>query len=336
MIEFIKLNKSYHNKNKTFNALSDINFKINQGEIFGILGQSGAGKSTLLRCINLLVRPTSGHVLINGCNITELDRKSLQAKRQKIGIIFQHFNLLESQTAFENIALPLKLQNKTKVDINQRVNALLELVDLSDKKEALPKALSGGQKQRVAIARALASEPEILLCDEATSALDPESTQNVLALLKKINQALGITITLITHELEVVKSLCDRVALLHEGQLIECSDTFSLFSDPKHSVTKNLVNQAFVAAAQQHEIKSSKHFTVRLTFVGKDSDLPLISQLIKQFNLTVNILCADITKVQGKTIGYTLCEFLGSEEQISQSLSFIQSTSIKLEILNHG
>tara|TARA_A100001015_G_C14897427_1_gene674960 strand:+ start:269 stop:1012 length:744 start_codon:yes stop_codon:yes gene_type:complete len=240
-IELKNLNKFFNN-NK---VLSDINLNIFTGEIFGILGKSGAGKSTLLRCINLLERPSSGEVLINSnikSDITSLNKLDLLQIRRQIGFIFQHFNLLESKSAFDNIALPLKFLGVSKSEIAERVSKLLGLVDLEDKRDYFPSQLSGGQKQRVAIARALVSNSSILLCDEATSALDTESTYNILELLKKINKEYGVTIVLITHELDVVKKICNRTAVLHNGSLVEVSQTHQLFSNPQHKVTKQLLN----------------------------------------------------------------------------------------------
>ncbi|TAK75483.1 MAG: ATP-binding cassette domain-containing protein [Gammaproteobacteria bacterium] len=221
MIELRALHKNYYVNKQPLPALKNINLTIRRGEIFGVLGKSGAGKSTLLRCINLLEKPTSGHVIVNNVELTTLSTKQLREHRHKIGMIFQHFNLLDSRTVFENVALPLEIIHQSKAAIQKKVSALLELVDLTERQHHLPSQLSGGQKQRVAIARALAADPHVLLCDEATSSLDPESTQSILNLLKKINREFGLTILLITHELDVVKQICDRVGVIEEGQLIE-------------------------------------------------------------------------------------------------------------------
>ena len=241
-IELKNLNK-FFDKNK---VLSDVNLNIFSGEIFGILGKSGAGKSTLLRCINLLERPSSGDILINTNNIksdiTSLNKSDLLQIRRQIGFIFQHFNLLESKSAFDNISLPLKFLGIAKSEIDERVSKLLNLVNLEDKRDYFPSQLSGGQKQRVAIARALVSNSSILLCDEATSALDTESTYNILELLQKINKEYGVTIVLITHELDVVKRICNRTAVLHNGSLVEVSETSQLFSNPQHKITKQLIS----------------------------------------------------------------------------------------------
>ncbi|MBX3709709.1 MAG: ATP-binding cassette domain-containing protein [Gammaproteobacteria bacterium] len=238
MIEFKKINKEYMVNNKIVHALQDIDLSINRGEIFGIIGLSGAGKSTLLRTVNLLEKPTSGQVYVDEIDLTQLSKKQLKQQRKNIGMIFQHFNLLKSRTAFENIALPLELLGQPKDKIKHDVHILLELVQLVEHKNHYPEQLSGGQQQRVAIARALATQPRILLCDEPTSALDPLSTSSILHLLKEINQKLSVTILLITHEMDVIKQICHRAGVLDKGYLIEQSSVTELFSNPKSSVVK--------------------------------------------------------------------------------------------------
>lgn len=241
MIELNNISKRYDNG---YLALENIHLQIKKGEIYGILGKSGAGKSTLLRCVNLLERPTSGQVKVNGTDLTALDSKQLRTHRHKIGMIFQHYNLLESASVYDNVALPLKILGVGKATIDLKVTELLQLVNLSDKALHLPSQLSGGQKQRVGIARALAADPHVLLCDEATSALDAESTTSILQLLKRINQTLNLTILLITHELEVAKQICDRVGIIHAGRLVEEDATQNIFSQPKHAATKQLIQYA--------------------------------------------------------------------------------------------
>lgn len=241
MIELNNVNKIYRTNHQHFQALKNVSLTIRRGEIFGVLGRSGAGKSTLLRCVNLLEKPNSGKVLVNNVDLTALSISQLRTHRHQIGMIFQHFNLLESRTAFANIALPLEIVHVPKQKIQDKVEELLALVGLADKRDYLPSQLSGGQQQRIAIARALAANPHVLLCDEATSALDPESTYLILSLLKKINREFGITILLITHELEVIKHICDRVGIMEQGQLIEQDSTLNILANPKNSVTKQLV-----------------------------------------------------------------------------------------------
>ncbi|TYR33274.1 ATP-binding cassette domain-containing protein [Sphingobacterium phlebotomi] len=242
MIKLEQVSKIFYKKKREIQALKDITLHIEKGDIFGIIGYSGSGKSTLVRTINLLERPTSGDIYLQGKNIVSLSEKELIPFRRKIGMIFQHFNLLSSRTVFDNVAFPLQLTNMTKAEINKKVDNLLDMVDLSEKREEYPVALSGGQKQRVAIARALASDPEILLCDEATSALDPQTTRSILSLLKRINRELGITIVLITHQMEVVRAVCNRVAVISAGELVEENEVNVLFEFPKSPITQELLN----------------------------------------------------------------------------------------------
>lgn len=242
MIKLQQVSKIFYKKKREIQALKNIDLEIKKGDIFGIIGYSGSGKSTLVRTINLLERPTSGNIFLSGYNIASLSEKELIPYRRKIGMIFQHFNLLSSRTVFENIAFPLQLTKLPKADVKNKVNELLKLVDLTEKRDEYPAALSGGQKQRVAIARALASDPEILLCDEATSALDPQTTRSILSLIKRINRELGITIVLITHQMEVVRAVCNHVAVISQGELIEVNDVNELFTYPKSPITKELLN----------------------------------------------------------------------------------------------
>lgn len=251
MININQVSKSYKLNSNFFLALQDINLTINRKEVFGILGESGAGKSTLLRLINLLDKPTNGQIYVDGVELAVLSKKQLRVERRKIGMIFQHFNLLQSRTAFENIALPLELLGKSATEIEREVSSLLELVFLVDHKNHYPDQLSGGQKQRVAIARALATKPSVLLCDEPTSALDPKSTLSIVNLLKKINSELNVTIVLATHEMDVIKTICDRAAVLDKGNLIEFGSVYEIFSNPKSIVTMQLVKNAFSTEALQ-------------------------------------------------------------------------------------
>ncbi|NUG64277.1 ATP-binding cassette domain-containing protein, partial [Acinetobacter bereziniae] len=241
MIEFKNISKHYELKGQTIRALDQINLEIPAGSIFGIIGYSGAGKSTLIRLINLLERPNEGQVIINQKDFTALDARTLRQERANIGMIFQHFNLLQTKTVADNIEMPLKLLGVNKSEREKRLNELLEFIDLKHKKDAYPDELSGGQKQRVGIARALANHPKILLCDEATSALDPQTTKSVLALLKKINQEQGITVVMVTHEMDVIESVCDYVAVMEQGKVIETGSTLEIFSQPQHPTTKNFI-----------------------------------------------------------------------------------------------
>jgi D-methionine transport system ATP-binding protein len=242
MIELVDVSKTFLSGNVSVHAVKDVSFTIHQSEIFGVIGYSGAGKSTLVRCLNLLERPTKGQVLIGGVDILKLGERELRRYRQKIGMIFQQFNLLASRTVFENVAFPLKYRKIKKKEIQEKVLSLLDLVGISDKVHAYPSQLSGGQKQRVAIARALASDPNILLCDEATSALDPQTTKSILKLLKDVNRKLGITIVIITHEMNVIKEICDRVAVMEDGNVVELNEVISIFSNPHAQITKDFIN----------------------------------------------------------------------------------------------
>lgn len=246
MIKLEQVSKIFYKKKREIHALKNIDLEIAKGDIFGIIGYSGSGKSTLVRTINLLERPTSGNIFLSDHNIVSLSEQELIPYRRKIGMIFQHFNLLSSKTVFDNIAFPLQLTAITQADIEKKVNDLLHLVDLTEKREEYPGALSGGQKQRVAIARALASDPEILLCDEATSALDPQTTRSILSLLKRINRELGITIVLITHQMEVVRAICNHVGVISQGELIEVNAVNELFKEPKSPITQELLNPTLI------------------------------------------------------------------------------------------
>lgn len=342
MIELIHLSKTYGSGEKAFHALKDIDLSIQPGEIFGIFGESGAGKSTLLRCINLLERPSSGQVIVNGVDLIQLTASQLKKERHHIGMIFQHFNLLQSRTAYENIALPLELLGKHKDEIQQTVNQLLQLIGLKDRANHYPDQLSGGQKQRIAIARALATKPDILLCDEATSALDPKSTFSILNLLTDINKQLGVTIVLITHEMDVIKQICHRAAVLDQGHLIECGSIIELFAKPKSAITRQLVQKflhielpPMIQKQLQTEPSLEKSHLVRFTFVGEDSTQPLITTLVQKFNITINILQANLESIQDATVGFTVCQLSGDHEAINQALNYIKPSSITAEVLGY-
>src|SRR3990167_3409627 len=327
MIKLNQISKSYSLKSGIMQALRDVTLTIKPGEIFGILGESGAGKSTLLRIVNLLERPDHGEGVGDGLNLTKLNPKELRKQRRHIGMIFQHFNLLNSRTAFENIALPLELEGKSKQSIHQEVNRLLELVHLQDHGSHYPEQLSGGQKQRVAIARALATQSKILLCDEFTSALDPHTTLSILSLLKEINHELGVTILLITHEMDVIKRVCDRAGVLNKGQLIETGTIIELFAKPQSELTQQLVKKTLYmplpsSIKLQAKTDATQSCVVRFTFLGEDSNQPFISHLIQKFNITINIIQANIENIQDTTIGFTVCQLDGQPEDILQALAF--------------
>lgn len=298
MIEIKNLSKVYSSSGKDVVALKDINLTINDGEIFGIIGLSGAGKSTLVRCINYLEKPTSGEVLIDGKNLGTLSKKELLKTRQNIGMIFQSFNLLSQRNVIKNICYPLEIAGVPKKDAIKRAEELLELVGLSDKAKAYPSQLSGGQKQRAAIARALAAETKYLLCDEATSALDPDTTRSILELMKKINKTMGVTIVVITHEMKVIDSICDRVAVLDNSTVAEMGDVREIFSNPKSDIAKKLVLPERKTVDEVSEGKG-----IRIVFNGESSGKPVIANLIFECGTAVNITYADTKELDGKAYG---------------------------------
>lgn len=339
MIELKNVSKTFHLKHGDYHALTDINLTIHQGEIFGVLGSSGAGKSTLVRTINLLEKPSVGEVYVNGINLTRLSDKKLKLARRDIGMIFQQFNLLQSSDVYHNIALPLTFLGRSKAEILEKVSALMKLTALDGYDKHYPHQLSGGQQQRVAIARALTTEPKILLCDEPTSSLDPNTTQNILTLLKEINRSLNVTIVLITHEMNVAKQICDRIAVLDKGQLVECGSVLQLFAQPKTTITKSLIQKYLPQLPDTIEQfkchANGKNCLVQFTFFGEGSEQPFIASLIKKFNITVNIIQAQIESIQNTTIGMMMCMLHGREEDIILSLEYAQQSSISAEVINH-
>ncbi|HIF9430067.1 TPA: methionine ABC transporter ATP-binding protein MetN [Photobacterium damselae] len=342
MIEINNVNKIFYQGDKAISALRDINLTIEQGNIFGVIGSSGAGKSTLIRCVNLLERPTSGDIIVDGVKLTQLSNPQLTLARRKIGMIFQHFNLLASRTVFANVALPLELAGVKKNQLENKVNELLELVGLSEKKHSFPANLSGGQKQRVAIARALASDPKVLLCDEATSALDPATTQSILQLLKKINRQLNITILLITHEMDVVKSICHQVAIIGDGELVEKGPVGDIFAHPKTELARNFIRSTLdlsipedYQARMSLEQREGSYPLVRLEFTGDSVDAPLISQVAREFNIDISILSADMDYAGGVKFGLMLAEFFGTETAANKAIAFLRDHKINVEVLGY-
>ncbi len=342
MIKIQKVTKTFHLKNTRIHALRDIDLDVPAKSIFGVIGASGAGKSTLIRLVNLLERPTQGKVIVDNVDLTELSNQALTKERQKIGMIFQHFNLLSSRNVSENIALPLELANTSRAHISKKVTELLELVGLSNKKDAYPANLSGGQKQRVAIARALACDPKILLCDEATSALDPATTHTILALLQKINQELGITILMITHEMDVVKKICHQVAIISDGKLIEQGSVGDIFAHPKTTLAKEFIRATLnLAIPQDYQDRLQAEQTpntfplVRLEFTGKSVDAPLISKASAEFNVGISILSADMDYAGGVKFGLMLAEFFGETENVEQALNFLSEHHVNAEVLGY-
>jgi D-methionine transport system ATP-binding protein len=308
MIEFQHVNKTYKTRGNTVSALKDVNLTINDGEIYGVIGFSGAGKSTLLRMVNALEKPSSGKVIIDGQDISTLPYEELRKTRKKIGMVFQSFNLLESRTVFENIELPLMLNKVPKEEREKRVNELLQFVSLTDRKDAYPSQLSGGQKQRVGIARALATNPSILLSDEATSALDPDTTEQILQLLKKVNEELHITILFVTHEIDVIQKICDHVAVMEQGRVVEQGSVLDVFSDPKQAMTKRFVSTVIPNTIPKSVVREIKKWTksyklYRLRFLGPQAAEDGFFHMNRDLNIDTNILFGSVTELQGTALG---------------------------------
>lgn len=341
MIEFKEVSKSFVSEKNQVHAVKDVSLTIEQGEIFGIIGFSGAGKSTLVRCINLLERPTSGAVVVDGQDLTALSPAELRKARKRIGMIFQHFNLMPSRTVFSNVAYPLRGSGLSKKEIADKVHHLLELVEISDKVDAYPSQLSGGQKQRVAIARALANDPKVLLCDEATSALDPQTTGSILQLLKNLNKALGLTVVVITHEMAVVKEICSRVAVMEKGKVVEHGDIFTVFTSPKMPITQNFIRTTSTLQKIDALIESNSPMVqlaegeviVRLTYIQRNVSEPLISTVSQKFGVTLNIIFADIELVQGAPIGGTVAIIGGEQGQITNAIEYLVEKNVGVEVI---
>lgn len=342
MIILDNISKTFMTPSGPVTALQNIHLRVSRGEIYGVIGKSGAGKSTLIRCVNLLEQPTAGKVIVGQQELTALSPNELKKARRKIGMIFQHFNLLSSRTAYDNIALPLELMGMSKTEIKRKVMPLLELTGLLTKKNHYPIQLSGGQKQRVAIARALASEPSVLLSDEATSALDPETTTTILQLLKNIRDTLQITILLITHEMAVIKNTCDRVGILEHGRLIEENEIGEFFAHPKTVTAKNFIASSLTQHLPQSianhvtpEERTNTHPVLRLWFFGGSATEPIIAQLINQFHLRINILQANIEYINQHAMGIMTLAIDGEKENIQAGIRHIETIGIQIEVLGH-
>ncbi len=342
MIEINQVNKVFYQGTKEIIALRDINLSIPQGTIFGVIGSSGAGKSTLIRCVNMLEAPTSGEVIVDGVDLTKLSKSDLSKTRRNIGMIFQHFNLLSSRTVFDNIALPLELADASKDKIETKVSELLSLVGLADKRDTYPANLSGGQKQRVAIARALASDPKVLLCDEATSALDPATTQSILELLKQINRKLNITMLLITHEMDVVKSICHQVAIIGDGELVEKGTVGDIFAHPKTELAHQFIRSTLdLSIPEDYQVRlknkrvDGSYPLVRLEFTGATVDAPLVTQIARKFNIDVSILSSDLDYAGGVKFGMMVAELFGTEQDDIAAIEFLRENNVKVEVLGY-
>lgn len=344
MIELKNICKTYVTPQGAVNAVKDVTLNINDGDIFGMIGFSGAGKSTLVRCINLLERPTSGQVLIDGRDITLLSAKELRETRKKIGMIFQHFNLMPSRTIIDNVIYAMKGSGNSHSDMREKAMRLLKLVEIADKANMYPANLSGGQKQRAAIARALANDPKILLCDEATSALDPQTTKQILALLKSLNETLGITIVLITHEMAAVKEICGRTAVMDKGSVIEQGDTFSVFSDPQNALTKDFIattsNLKKIHTLLEENPAAvplkENDFILKLTYTERSVSEPLISGITQKFGVLLNIIFADVDMIGGAPIGGTVAVISGERGQITEAVKYLIEKNVAVEVIKSG
>ena len=364
MIKLENIDVTFTQGKKVVNAVRNVSVDVEDGDIYGIIGYSGAGKSTLVRTINLLQRPSSGNVEVNGVDLLKLKPNELRDARKKIGMIFQHFNLMNTLSVFDNVAFPLKKAKKpkveegeegepldptaepklvklTKAEIKEKVDSLLQLVGLEDKANSYPSQLSGGQKQRVAIARALANDPDVLLCDEATSALDPKTTYSILELLKKVNEQLGITIVIITHEMQVVKEICNKVAVMEDGEVIEQGTVLDIFTNPQRNLTKDFIdtathiNQGIETVLSHEQLLNLKEgdYLVKISFVGASTGEPLITKLSTQFQVAANILFANVEIIQETPVGTLLVGLSGEQASIESALSYIKGQGVSVEVL---
>ncbi|MCI9523833.1 MAG: methionine ABC transporter ATP-binding protein [Erysipelotrichaceae bacterium] len=343
MIELRHVSKTFQTKHDHVHAVKDVSLHIEKGEIFGVIGYSGAGKSTLIRCINLLERPSEGDILVDGHNMLELSDKDLRKMRKKIGMIFQHFNLMRSRTVFQNVAFPLKNSGLTKDEIQKKVSELLSLVELADKKDAYPSQLSGGQKQRVAIARALANDPSVLLCDEATSALDPQTTQSILKLLKELNQRLHITIVLITHEMAVIKEICDRVAVMEHGVVVESGSILDIFAHPKADATKKFI-QSTSAISKIYEMVENNHvFTqvskgqwlIHLKYGAGNTKEAMLSHICANIGVEISIIYGNVEVIHDTPFGDMVVILDASDEKKQAALDYLEKSGVEVEVIRY-
>ncbi len=344
MIQLAHIEKTYDSAAGPVQALKGIDLTIETGEIFGIIGLSGAGKSTLIRCINLLERPTGGQVIIDGQDMTALSESELRRARKDIGMIFQHFNLLSSATVYDNVAFPLRLVHKPEKEIREKVESLLRLVGLENKAQQYPAQLSGGQKQRVGIARALASEPKILLCDEATSALDPQTTKSILGLIRDINAQMHLTVVIITHEMQVIKEICDKVAVISNGVIAEQGTVLDVFTNPQRPITQEFISvvlsNELPAAFRGNDISTDPipgaYLLLRLTFLGDNADDPVLADTIKKFpELDISILFGDIDQIKNVPFGRMIIGITGPQAKIDEALRYLGGRDLKEEVIGY-
>ena len=344
MIRLEHVSKRFEAGKQTVDAIKDVSLCIEKGTIAGIIGFSGAGKSTLARCINLLERPTEGKVVVGDAELTALNEKQLREKRKKIGMIFQHFNLFASRTVYGNVAYPLRGSGRSRKEIEEKVRSLLDLVGLTDKANAYPSQLSGGQKQRVAIARALANDPEVLLSDEATSALDPETTRSILRLLKEVNRTLGITIVVITHEMQVVKEICHQVYVMEDGRVVEQGDVFQIFASPQQAITRRFVDSASNLSHIQELLDDPARpiklnpgdYLLRLNYLKRSTSEALISTLSRHFELDINILFGNIELIDGNPLGGLVVIAGGGHDKVTAATGYLSQRNVLVEVISHG
>jgi D-methionine transport system ATP-binding protein len=341
LIELRNVSKTFITDHK-IQALKDVNLHIPKGEIFGIIGQSGAGKSTLIRCVNGLEKPDTGEVIVDGVNMCKLNPVDLREARKRIGMIFQHFNLLASRTVAGNIAYPLEIAGVKRSAIKERVDELLHLVGLEDKANAYPRQLSGGQKQRVGIARALANRPQVLLCDEATSALDPETTKSVLHLLADINRKMGLTIVLITHEMAVIQEICDQVAVLDNGTIEEIGSVIEILARPRTDAAKRMVQGLISIQIPPELLERPKQsltescVLLKLKFIGSRVHEPVISGMLRKFSVEANILFGKIDQIKDIPFGVLLVEICGLPDQVEKAIAYMNEQGVETEVVTNG
>ncbi|MFS0787685.1 methionine ABC transporter ATP-binding protein [Shouchella sp. 1P09AA] len=340
MISLEGISKTYTTKTSTVQAVDNVDLQIDKGNVFGIIGYSGAGKSTLVRLLNLLERPSTGKITLDGVELASLGKKALREERQKIGMIFQHFNLLWSRTVKENISFPLEVAKIPAEERKKRIEELIDLVGLRGREDNYPSQLSGGQKQRVGIARALANNPKVLLCDEATSALDPKTTDSILDLLTDINKKLNLTIVLITHEMHVIQKICHEVAVMSDGQIVEQGPVIDVFRRPKEEMTKEFVKQ--VAQVQSDEFIAEDvtlqrgEQVIELTFIGNPAEEQLVTDLIRSFPISVSILQGNISKLQQGSYGKLYLRVAGEQESLAEAVQFIRQQEVEVEVIKHA
>ncbi|MEK5441326.1 MULTISPECIES: methionine ABC transporter ATP-binding protein [unclassified Fredinandcohnia] len=341
MITLKNVKKIYQTNTNSVTAVNNIDLQINEGEIFGIIGYSGAGKSSLIRLLNGLETPTEGNISVAGHNITSIKGKALRDARKEISMIFQHFNLLWSRTVRENISFPLEIAKVPRTKREERVNELIKLVGLEGREDAYPSQLSGGQKQRVGIARALANNPKVLLCDEATSALDPQTTDSILDLLVDINERLGLTIVLITHEMHVIRKICHRVAVMENGKFVEQGRVLDVFKKPQANITKRFVQQVTEPEETKETVENlldryPNGKMVQLSFVGEDAEMPLITRLIRDFKVEVNILQGKISQTQNGSYGTLFIHLDGDANEVTSAIEFIRQQRVEAEVIENA